>query len=251
MRYEEQDFSTLETRYASVERFIEKICAGSIRSMIVSGPPGVGKTYSIEQFLRKYSTEKYKVVTGHMSMLSLYGNLYSLRNSKNVLVLDDIDSVFEKIEGLNILKAAMDTKAQRQINWESSTPLLAAMNVPPSFSFNGAVILITNEGRGNMKKKLAQHLAALCDRTFQIKVADTSRESLLHQINFMILKKGLLSSFNFDEDQIFEILDYINDNAESITHLSLRTAVKLAELVEIDSAGWQQWAGDGLLTENA
>ena len=91
MRYEEQDFSTLETRYASVERFIEKICAGSIRSMIVSGPPGVGKTYSIEQFLRKYSTEKYKVVTGHMSMLSLYGNLYSLRNSKNVLVLDDID----------------------------------------------------------------------------------------------------------------------------------------------------------------
>ena len=66
----------------------------------------------------------------------------------------------------------------------------------------------------------------------------------------MILKKDLLSKFNFDEDQIFEILDYINDNAESITHLSLRTAVKLAELVEIDSAGWQEWAGDGLLTEN-
>ena len=73
--YENEDYSDLEKRYANVETYIKQISNGNIHNLIVNGPPGVGKTHSVESYLNKYAHGKYKVVKGHMTPLSLYGNL--------------------------------------------------------------------------------------------------------------------------------------------------------------------------------
>ena len=64
-RYENDDYSELQKRYGNVETYIKQIANGKIHNLIVNGPPGVGKTYSVENYLNKYAQGKYKVVKGH------------------------------------------------------------------------------------------------------------------------------------------------------------------------------------------
>lgn len=249
--YELENFSDLEQRYASAESYIEKLSKGSIRSLIINGPPGVGKTYSVESYLKKYAHGKYKLVAGHMTALSLYGNLYHYREAGNVLVLDDIDSVLGKIEGVNILKAAMDTKPSRRINWESPSAMLNRLNLPTGFDFKGSVILISNIGFGSAAGKIGAHLDALKDRSFSLSIANGSRESLFKQVCFMVMKKDLLREFNLSMSQKGEILDYINENIGLLTKVSLRAAIKLAQLVKETPDNWRQMANNGLLDQFA
>ena len=144
------DFISLNERYIGVEDYIKGMVKdGLIRSLIVNGPPGVGKTHSVKAYLDIHiGSENYKLMNGHCTLLSLYAKLYDFRDSGKVVVLDDVDSVFSKTDGLNILKAAMDTTNQRVIHWESPTHFLTTMEVPKSFEYNGSVILISNIGFG-------------------------------------------------------------------------------------------------------
>ncbi len=248
--YDNDDYSELEKRYANVETYIKEIANGKIHNLIVNGPPGVGKTYSVENYLNKYAQGKYKVVKGHMTPLSLYGNLYFHKEANSILVLDDIDSVFKKIEGVNILKAAIDTSPLRRISWESTSPI-KGIGIPDSFQFKGSVILISNIGfDGHTKSNLSAHLDALKDRSYKIVVADSSKESCFKQVCFMVCKKNLLRSFNLSKEQQFALLGYIETNLEKLDKVSLRTAVKLAQLIVINVEDWQSMADSGLLNES-
>lgn len=247
MNYTTETFSDLEARYASTEKFIEQMSLGVFRSMIVNGPPGVGKTYSVESYLKKYAPNKHTIVAGQMTALSLYGHLYRNKEKGMILVLDDIDSVFDKLEGVNILKAAMDTKETRVISWSSNTSYLTVMNVPSSFEFNGSVVLISNIGFGASQKKMSAHLNALKDRSFSVQIADRTNESLFRQVCFMVLKRDLLKDFCFSFNQQCEILDYIKINMNHLTTISLRTVIKIAMLIKLDPTNWKKLANGGLI----
>jgi hypothetical protein len=65
----------------------------------------------------------------------------------------------------------------------------------------------------------------------------------------MVAKKNLLGDFKLSKKQEFEILQYIEDNLEKLDKISLRTAVKLAQLIAINAKDWQSMADSGLLNE--
>ena len=246
MKYITDSYKDLEDRYLATETYIKQLCSGRLGSLIVNGPPGLGKTYSVESYLAKYARSRVTVFAGHMSILSLYGTLYHYRAKGDVVVLDDIDSVLKEIHGINILKAAMDTKSKRRICWESTTHLLRVMGVPSAFDYEGSIIMISNI-RERSEKKVAAHLQALKDRAFSITVADSTRESQFRQVCFMVLKRGLLKQFALTHEQELEVLSYINANLNNLERVSLRTAVKLAQLIKIDPQGWRGMAGSGVL----
>jgi hypothetical protein len=247
--YEADDYTDLERRYASVESYIKELSNGQIHNLIINGPAGVGKTHAVETFLGKYAQGRYKVVKGHMTPLSLYGNLYFHRDPNSILVLDDIDSVFKKIEGVNLLKAAMDTGSVRRINWESSNAL-KGVGIPDSFEFKGKVILISNIGFSVARKNsISAHLDALKDRSFNIVVADNTKESCFKQVCFMVLKRDMLNAFNLEYEMRIQLLDYLKDHITLINKISLRTAMKLAQLISISPANWRDMAATGLLNE--
>ena len=247
--YQAMDFSVLEENYANVEKYIQGICKGEFRSVIVNGPPGVGKSFSVDSYLQQYAQEDtYKVVAGHMTPLSLYGNLYNYRHAGDVLVLDDIDSVFSKIEGINLLKAAMDTKPVRRINWESTSSTVVNLGLPSGFDFKGSVVLISNIGFNRKQSKLQEHLDALKDRSYSLKISNGTNEELYQQVCFMVIKKGLLKAFDLSGEQQSEILDYIGLNLEKIHKISLRLAMKLAGLMKANPSGWRSMADSGLLS---
>ena len=52
---DEQVIKRIETRFNILHDMTKAVIAGDVRAMIVTGPPGVGKSYGVEQELDKSS----------------------------------------------------------------------------------------------------------------------------------------------------------------------------------------------------
>ena len=228
---------------------------GDVRAMIVSGPPGVGKSFGVETVLEKYNTlttignmpPKFEVVKGAMSPIGLYCKLYNFSSRDNVIVFDDCDSILLDDLSLNILKAALDSKKVRKICWNTDSHMLRREGVPDQFEFAGSVIFITNIKFDNVKsKKLRDHLEALESRCHYIDLTiDTLREKLL-RID-QIVKDGMLSAYAFDTETHERIVQWIKTNARQLREVSLRTVLKVADLAKAFPDQWEDMATSTVL----
>jgi hypothetical protein len=221
--------------------------------MIVAGPPGVGKSYGVERQMEKASMfdkiagkrVRYEVVKGAMTALGLYAQLYKFSDKKNVLVFDDCDSVFADDLSLNILKAALDSGKTRKICWNSDSRLLRDEGIPNSFQFHGSAIFITNLKFSNLKsKKLQDHLEALQSRCHFLDLTiDSERDKMLRikQVH-RDSDGGLFAEYNFTNEQSSTVLDFMWDNHTKLREVSLRMALKIADLLKISPSNWQNLA---------
>jgi hypothetical protein len=102
--------------------------------------------------------------------------------------------------------------------------------VPNSFEFKGGAIFITNIKFEHVKsKKLQDHLMALESRCHYLDLTiDTEREKVLRIKQ--IVADGMLDSYDFEEWQKLELLDFIDTNKKKLRELSLRTVLKIADL---------------------
>ena len=151
----EQAKERIAVRYDALERMAQRVAERKIPALIISGPPGLGKSYTIERALHKafpdgptpkeqYSEEVaeavddedpdappptnkgellYDIVSGSISAVGLYQALWYTRND-GILVLDDCDDVFRDETALNLLKAALDSKKVRTISWRKEAKWL-------------------------------------------------------------------------------------------------------------------------------
>lgn len=253
MSYEKkfaEDFKRLDANYKQPDKFIRSMAQNSdnFRALILQGPPGVGKTHSVEQSLKKHADGRYQLINGKVSNLSLYGSLYNASKNGHILFLDDCDTFLNDMTGVNILKAAMDTKPNREIHWESSSHILKAMGVPTSFKFNGSVILNTNIGYDNTNKNYVSRLSALQDRALVITISDTDPDRLFKQVCYMVLVQDMLRIFKFSNIEKNMLLKWIDANRNSINRISLRTIIKLSNIYAADKNNWQDMAEQGLLS---
>jgi predicted AAA+ superfamily ATPase len=226
---------------------------GDIRAMIVSGPPGVGKSYGVETQLEKASLfdkiagkrVRYEVIKGAMTALGLYAQLYKYSDRKNVLVFDDCDSVFADDLSLNILKAALDSGKRRRICWNSDSSLLRREGIPDSFDFKGTAIFITNLKFENVKsKKLQDHLEALQSRCHFLDLTiDSERDKMLRikQVH-RDADGGLFKDYDFEGNEAEEVLEFMATNVAKLRELSLRMCLKIADLIKISPANWRALA---------
>jgi hypothetical protein len=225
--------------------------------MIVSGAPGVGKSFGVERVLGKHDLmaniandeklKKYEIVKGAMSAIGLYSKLYEYSKEKCILVFDDCDSVLLDDLSLNILKAALDTSKRRTIHWNTDSRLLRSEGVPNSFEFKGGAIFITNINFQNIKsKKLQDHLQALESRCHYIDLTiHTEREKMLRIKQ--IVGDGMLAEYEFTEQQQEELVAFIDTNKKRLRELSLRTVLKTADLMRSFPAKWQRVAQISLM----
>lgn len=247
---DEQAMDRIATRFAILDEMSHACINGDIRAMIVSGPPGVGKSFGVETQLEKASMFdkiagkriRYEVVKGAMTALGLYAQLYKYSDAKNVLVFDDCDSVFADDLSLNILKAALDSGKKRRICWNSDSALLRREGIPDSFEFKGSAIFITNLKFQNVKsKKLQDHLEALESRCHFLDLTiDSARDKILRikQVH-RDSDGGLFVDYDFTEEQANEVLAFMEVKKNSLRELSLRMALKIADLVKISPTNWK------------
>jgi hypothetical protein len=236
-------------RFDILEDMTRAVKKGDVRAMIVSGAPGVGKSFGVEKVLSKHGLmadiandeklKKYEVVKGAMSAIGLYSKLYEYSDAKSILVFDDCDSVLLDDLSLNILKAALDTSKRRMIHWNTDSRLLRSEGVPNSFEFKGGAIFITNINFAHVKsKKLQDHLAALESRCHYIDLTiHTEREKMLRIRQ--ITGDGMLAEYGFTAAQEAEIIEFIDEHKKSLRELSLRTVLKTADLMR--TFGGDKW----------
>jgi hypothetical protein len=248
----------LRERFEILDDMTRAVKKGAVRAMIVSGAPGVGKSFGVEKVLGKHELmadiagneklKKYEIVKGAMSAIGLYSKLYEFSAEKNILVFDDCDSVLLDDLSLNILKAALDTSKKRTIHWNTDSRLLRQEGVPNSFEFKGGAIFITNINFQNIKsKKLQDHLQALESRCHYIDLTiHTEREKMLRIRQ--IVGDGMLSEYNFSKEDQAELIQFIDEHKKRLRELSLRTVLKTADLMRSFPQGkWKRVAQISLM----
>ena len=247
---DEQIIERTRKRFDILEDMTQAVKEGTVRAMIVTGPPGVGKSFGVDKVLHKEDLfnmmgerkPKYEVVKGAMSAIGLYCKLYEYADKGNVVVFDDCDSVLLDDLSLNILKAALDSSTKRMIHWNTDSSKLRNEGVPGSFEFKAGAIFITNIKFDHVKsKKLQDHLAALESRCHYIDLQmDTEREKVLRIKQ--IVKDGMLESYEFKNGEQDEVIDFIDDQKKKLRELSLRTVLKIADLRKSFPKNWKEMA---------
>ena len=255
---DDQIIERLRNRFSILESMTRAVKTGKVRSMIVSGPPGVGKSHNVEKVLSVHDTiadiagepgmRQYEIVKGTMSALHLYLKLYTYKDPKNIVVFDDCDSVLLDDESLGLLKTALDSTSRRTISWHKASRILQEAGIPNSFDFMGGCIFITNLKFDNVRsKKLRDHLAALESRSHYLDLTiDTDHEKILRIKQ--IVGDGMLHKYRLGEDVESEIIEFISDNKHRMRELSLRMVIKAAELVKSFGTGWKEVAELTLMT---
>lgn len=248
---DDEILARLDERFAILTAMSKAVVAGDVRAMIVSGPPGVGKSFGVEDVLQRSSLfdklagkkQKYEIVKGSMSSLGLYTKLFEYCEAGNVIVFDDCDSVLLDDLSLNILKGALDSNERRFISWNTDSRVLRSEGIPDRFEFKGAAIFITNIKFEHVRsKRLRDHLDALESRCHYIDLQmDTNREKIL-RIRQVAGEGTMLDRYGFTDEQKEELMDFIEINQTRLRELSLRMVLKIADLYKSFPKVWEAMA---------
>jgi len=245
---DEQAIARIRERFEILTEMSKAATNGDIRAMIVSGPPGVGKSFGVEQVVEQAclfdqiagKKLRAEVVKGSATALGLYCTLYKYSDPNCVLVFDDCDSILLDDVALNLLKGALDSGKKRKISWLSDSNMLRREGVPDSFDFKGSIIFITNLKFDKMKsQKLRDHLDALQSRCHYLDLTlDTMRDKLL-RIRQIAQDGELFSDYDFDQVVQDEIIEFMDQNQNKLREMSLRMALKIADLRKSFPNNWK------------
>jgi hypothetical protein len=248
---DETVIARIAERFDILDDMTKAVLNGDIRAMIVAGPPGVGKSYGIESQLEKANLfdqisgrrVKSEMIKGTASALGMYKALYKYSDDNSVIVFDDCDSILLDDVCLNLLKGALDSGKKRRISWLADSHSLRNEGIPDQFDFKGGVIFITNLKFDQMKsQKTRDHLDAIQSRCHYLDLTlDTMRDKIL-RIKQIARTGMLFEDYDFDQIQQDEIIDFMTTNQNKLREVSLRMAIKIAQLRKSFPLKWSALA---------
>ncbi len=237
----------LRERFEILDVLTQAALFGDARSVIVSGPAGLGKSFNVDKVLASWDPEQinHTIVKGFVRPTGLYKMLYDHREKGKVLVFDDADSVFFDDVALNLLKGVCDTTDIRRVSWLAETRMETddGEPLPRSFIFEGTIVFITNLDFDDMidrGHKLAPHMAALVSRSHYIDLAMKTKRDYLVRIR-QVVADGMLRDQGLNASQEAEVMAYIEEKQNVLRELSLRMAVKIGNLVRTGT-NWRKLA---------
>ena len=248
---DEERMVEIAERFEILHEMTKAATNGDIRAMIVSGPPGVGKSFGVEQEIEKATLLdqiagrrlRAEVIKGSATPIGLYQALYKYSDPNCVVVFDDCDSILLDDVSLNLLKGALDSGKKRKISWLADSRILRQEGIPDSFNFQGSVIFITNLKFDKMKsQKLRDHLDALQSRCHYLDLTlDTMRDKIL-RIKQIARSGELFADLDIDAVAQDEIINFMDTNKNKLREMSLRMAIKIGQLYKSFPTKWQALA---------
>jgi len=246
----EEALDRIARRFDILDQMTDAVANGVVRGLIVSGPPGVGKSFGVEKVLEEYDMmtklanqpPRTEIVKGSMTPIGLFQTLYNNSNVGDILVFDDCDSVLFDEVCLNMLKAVLDSGKKRTISWKSESQALRREGIPDRFEFKGGCIFITNVDFENVRsKKIRDHLSALMSRCHYIDLEMGSIADRFLRIN-QIVRDGMLEEYKFGDDGNIEVIDFMIEKSARLREISLRMVLKVADLKQLSPDTWRELA---------
>jgi hypothetical protein len=243
---DEQIDARISERFDILNLLTNACITGDSRALIVSGPAGLGKSFTVEKTLAEWDPNgvNHVIIKGYVRATGLVKLLYQYRDAGQVIVFDDADTIFFDDTSLNLLKAVCDTTEQRRVSWLSEGKLIddeSGVIVPRNFDFDGTIIFISNydfDAMIDKGHKLAPHLNALISRSHYIDLALKTRRDYLIRIR-QVIRAGMLSELT--EKERSDVLNYIERNHHRLRELSLRIAIKIGNLRK-SAENWERLA---------
>lgn len=241
---DEEILDSQRRRFRTLDRMAFGVVAGNVRSMIVSGPAGIGKTYTIEGILESAEAEgkiKYEKISGFVKATGLFKTLWNNRHENCVILIDDADSAFDDEVALNLLKAALDTNKRRVISWRSEKIFMDEVGeeIPSSFEYRGSMIFITNKNFEQViaqGKNMAPHFQALISRSFYLDLNFESTREYILRIEDVLKTTDMAYTVGLTESDTAYLIAFVKKNQKRMRELSLRMVLKLANLLAFSNS---------------
>ena len=239
----------LRDRFEVLEVMTQAALSGDINSLIVSGPAGLGKSYTVEKCLEEWDPQekKHTVIRGYVKATGLFKTLFQYRNKGQVIVFDDSDSLFLDDSTLAMLKAVCDSTDRRRVSYLAEFNMVderTAQVIPRQFQFDGTIVFISNldfDAIAEKGGKLAPHLQAMISRSHYIDLAMKTRRDYIIRMK-QVIKEGLLSKRGLSKSQERKVVRFIDTHQNYVREFSLRIAIKLGDLVKRNERTFEKMA---------
>lgn len=242
---DEELTTEITDKFFVLDLISKAVAENNIRSLIVSGTPGTGKSFGVEKIMEEHSKKNgtfyYTIIKGSITPILMFSTLWECRSKNSVLILDDCDSAFDDVETLNLLKAASDSSRTRKICYNKLSSHLEENDIPTSFSFEGSIVILSNINFASelqRKTKYSPHISALVSRSHFIDVNLNSNREKLIRLMLVARSEDFAKEHKVKSKQIEESCFWITENQDKIRELSLRT---LSKLIDLQKSFPDQW----------
>ena len=223
----QKDILSADEKFQMVERYTQMIVDGHINALIVYGPPGSGKSHTITSMLDSLKAKYYLFKGSIKGTYELAKTLYKYRDDE-ILVFDDFDAVFKRKDSVNLLKAALEDTAVRQITYIDTKKVGKREKVPENFKFTSGVIVITNELRID---------PAIKSRSVSIQI-NLSPKDMINRIESNL--KNYMPELPMNLKM--EVLTWMQKNSKEFRRIDFRQYKFVVSARIANPKDWQKWA---------
>jgi hypothetical protein len=240
-----------ESRFSINERFgfvtdmVTMLANGAQSSVVVTGPGGLGKSFTVNQALEgngfkdistlealevgaRINTKKsFRVVKGYSTPKGLYRLLYE--NKDGVLVFDDCDSVLKDAISLNLLKGALDSYSRRIISWRAD---IRDEDLPTSFEFKGRVVFISNLASSQIDQ-------AIITRSMAVDLSMTAQQKVERMRHILSSGEFMPEANKEHKEDAIALIEKLRDR---VKELSLRTLIQVTKIRANAGNNWANLA---------
>lgn len=224
---------TPKEKFSQLEAAVQLVVNGQKPGLVVTGPGGTGKTFTVKKILKKSGAD-FKSYKGTIaSAINLYELLYENNIENFIILLDDNDTILDDKEALNILKGALEaSESERTISYRSNSPILRRKDIPNEFDFVGKIIFISN-------KSMHQIPQTLRSRSFKVNV-DLTPEEILKRIEEIIdsveeIKKAPAKAKK-------DALKFMKEHIDDFEQFDIRSFFDVVHWASTENKNWQKWA---------
>ena len=240
-----QEFG-INKRFDFVNKLVSMTAKRKAKSVIISGPGGLGKTFSVMDALTKAGlrdlssladvsvgsrldlSKCFRFVKGYSTAKGLYRTLYE--GSSMTLVFDDFDSVLKDPVALNLLKSALDSFGKRYISWNAETR--GDDSLPTSFEFKGQIVFITNVDLDKLDQAVKSRSMCI-DLTM-------SQDDKLERMETISKSDKFLP--NVSRVTKAAALDFLKSKKDEISDLNLRSLIQVTNIADSNLPDWKDLA---------
>jgi len=241
---QESRFSINE-RFGFVSDMVTMLANGAQASVVVTGPGGLGKSFTVNQTLtangfKDVSTledfavgaviktnKAFRVIKGYSTPKGLYRTLYE--NRDGVIVFDDCDSVLKDPVSLNLLKGALDSYSRRIISWRAD---IKDEDLPTTFEFKGRIVFISNLASTQIDQ-------AIITRSMAVDLSMT-RKQKIERMRHLLNSGEFMPEFDkVTKNDAMSLIDKLQDK---VKELSLRTLIQVTKIRKSAGSNWSNLA---------